>query len=231
MHSQHRSAPLVMALVVALLLFTALGCGGEKADPFDAATIRQDFEKRPIGELYADAEQQPWSPPEDRRLTDEQVVDFLKVAPLAERIVEVAGERLEVEMEIATRHDDDFTRLSSAFSAIGSMRSAATAHLRASLMLGMNPNRHQWVTDQILAASRIAAQRRTYADAVSKAENVRDTEVNPVLREQNEAAAHAARTTLEHWEAGMGDVQLANARKVTEHADELARFVPALRRR
>lgn len=219
--------PLRRPLALTLSLLLILACGG-KEDPFDAETIRSDMEERSLRQLYDEARERPWSPPDDGLLTEEHVAGFLKVAPLAQRIVEVAGERIEAEMEIAQASDDRMTRAGAAFAAIGSMRNAATAHLRAALMLDLNPNQQIWVLDQIAGARWNLSELRRFDRAVTEAEQTRDSETNPLLREQNEAALEAAREERRSWQQSMGDARLANARMVDKHADELGKFVPAV---
>lgn len=214
-------------LALTLLLILIPSCGGRK-DPFDAETIRGDMEDRSLHRLYEEARERPWSPPEDGLLTEEHIAGFLKVAPLAQRIVEVAGERIDAEVEIAQASDDHMTRAGAAFAAIGSMRNAATAHLRAALMLDLNPNQQIWVLDQIVGARWNLGELRRFDSAVTEAEQTRDSETNPLLREQNEAALAAAREARRSWQQSMGDARLANAWMVDKHAEELGRFVPAV---
>lgn len=209
-----------------------LACGREAADPMDRAAIERDLEERSVRDLYEEAEQQPWSVPDDFLLTDAHIADFVKVAVLAERIMEVTGSRFEDQIADASSQQNRLSQLGSAFSAIGSARQYGTAHVRAALTLDVNPNQQMWVGNQIIAAARNAVQKRTYDDAIASAQRIRDQETNPYLRERKESALREAKQDLKDWEQErLGDAELANVLMVQKHAAELSRFFPMLKRR
>lgn len=215
----------------AVLLLLALACGSEPVDPMDPVAIERDLEERTVRELFEEASQQPWRPPEDFLLTEAHIADFVKVAKLAERIMEVAGSRFDEQIENASREENRFLRAGSAVSAFGNARNVATAHVRAALTLGVNPHQQQWVMEQIIDGGRRAVQLRPQLEAVQRAQRALDEETVPYLRERKEVAVRQAREELRSWEGTMGDVELANARLVEKHADELARFFPFLGRK
>lgn len=194
----------------------------------DTAAIERDLEERTIRDLYEAMEQQPWHPPGDFLLTEAHIADFVKVAALAERIIEVAGSRFDEQIEQASRDNDRFTRMGTAFSAIGNARNAATAHVRAALILGVNPNQQQWVMEKIIDSGRIAQRMRPQKEALARAERERDLETIPYLRERKERLVEEARADLKSWEETMGDAELANARMVDKHKRELKQFFPFL---
>ncbi len=208
----------------ALLLLLALACSDEPLDPMDPVAIERDLEERTVRELYEEAEQLPWRAPDDRLLTEAHIADFVKVATLAEKIMEVAGSRFDEQIEKASRDHDRFTRMGTAFSALGNVRNVATAHVRAALTLGVNPHQQQWVMEQIIDSGRLAVQLRPKFRALERAERERDAETVMYLRERKEAAVREARGQFASW----GDVELANARLVEKHAARLARFFPFL---
>ncbi|MGZ5432301.1 MAG: hypothetical protein ACXWH7_05185 [Thermoanaerobaculia bacterium] len=214
---------------LSLLLLLTIACGRE-SDPMDAASIERDLEKRTVRELYEEAEQLPWRPPDDFLLTEAHIADFVKVATLAEKIMEVAGSRFDEQIESASRDHDRFARMGTAFAAIGSMRAFGTAHLRAALTLDVNPNQQQWVLEQIIDGGRLAARLRPQEEALARAERELKAESVPYLRERKEAVVRQAKENLRSWEKTMGDTELANARLVQKHRTELARFFPFLAR-
>ncbi len=194
-------------------------------------SIERDLEKRTVRELYEEAEQLPWRPPDDFLLTEAHIADFVKVAALAQKIMEVAGSRFDEQIENASRDHDRFTRMGTAFAAIGSARAISTAHLRAALTLDVNPNQQQWVLERIIDGGRAAARLRPPEEALARAERERNNESVPYLRERKEAAVRQAKENLRSFERTMGDAELANARLVEKHRTELARFFPFLARK
>ena len=223
------SAPRV---ALPILLFFTLACGREPADPMDRASIERDLEERTVRELYEEAEQHPWSIPDDFRLTEAHIADFVKVAVLADKIMEVAGSRFEDQIDQASREQDRFSQLGSAFSALGSARQYSTAHVRAALTLGVNPHQQQWVGNQIIAAARNAVRKRSYDDDIARAQRALDQETNAYLRESKTAAVREAEQSLKDWQnERLGDTELANVLLVEKHAGELSRFFPMLKRK
>ena len=214
---------------LSLLILLTTACGGE-TDPMDRASIERDLEKRTVRDLYEEAEQLPWRPPDDFLLTEAHIADFVRVATLAEKIMEVAGSRFDEQIESASRDHDRFTRMGTAFAAIGSMRAFSTAHLRAALTLDVNPNQQQWVLERIIDGGRGAEKLRPREEALARAERELQAESVPYLRERKEAVVRQAKENLRSLEQTLGDAELANARLVEKHRTELARFFPFLGR-
>lgn len=192
----------------------------------DQASIERDLEERPVRELYEEAAQQPWTAPADRRLTEEHIADFVKVATLGNKIVEIAGTRFEKQLDQASRDADRFTRMGNAFSALGNARAAITGHLRAALILKVNPYQHQWVSEQIVEGRRLLQYRRPYDKEIANAKRALGEETNYYLREQKQAVLTRAEESLKHFEQSYGDTELANMRLVEKHAAELSKFLP-----
>ena len=223
------SAPRV---VLPILLFFTLACSREAADPMDRASIERDLEERTVRELYEEAERHPWNIPNDHRLTEAHIADFVKVAVLAERIMEVAGSRFDEQLQSASHASDRFSQMGAAFSAIGSARTVTTAHVRAALTLGVNPHQQQWVGNQIIASARNAVRKRSYDDEIAQAQRALDQETNAYLRDSKAAAVREAEQNLKDWQQErLGDAELANVLLVEKHAGELSRFFPMLKRR
>lgn len=216
--------------ILAIPLLLAIACGEEAVNPFDTAAIESDMKERPVRELYAAAAKVSWTPPEDGLLTDAHIQEFMEVAALGKRISEVAGERLDDQIESASRDDDRFARMGTAFSALGTVRNAATAHLRAALTLGKNPHQHNWVAEQLLQASQVAVQKRAFDVNIERAQEAVDTETIEYLRVEKESALSAQRATRDSWLQNHGDITLANSEMVAAHADELALHIPVLKR-
>jgi hypothetical protein len=217
--------------VVPILLILTLACGEEVVDPMDRATIERDLEERSVRDLLDEAEQRPWSIPDNHRLTEAHIADFVKVAALAERIMEVTGSRFEDQMEQATRAENRFSRMGSAFTAMGNARQYSTAHVRAALTLDVNPHQQQWVVEQVIHAGRIAVRKRPYDEAVARARREHDEETNAYLRIQKGSAVREAEERLKDFEQTLGDTELANARLVEKNASALSRFFPFLKRK
>ena len=206
------SAQFTEALALAVLLVVA--CGKEAPlDPYSNEGIEQDLRERPIKVLYAEFEQLPaWTPPRSGELTEWQLESFVQVSRLTNRILEVTGGALDEKIERSRRDDDRFSRMTTAFSAIGDYRNAATARIRASLRLHANPYEHEWVMRQIHHGARIGMQLRDYDDEYAAAKKERDAEPNEYLRSQRQQEMNAAMQQRDQHLATLGDAERANAR-------------------
>jgi hypothetical protein len=221
------SAHLTKVLCAALIVLAA-ACKSEPADPFDKAAIERDLEERPLRVLYEEFEKTSWSPPLHGTLSESQIQSYLEVSRLSDRIVEVTSGQFDEKIEKASRDEDRYSRMATAFSAIGNARNAATAQIRAALTLHVNPHEYDWVSRQIERAADNAVRKRNYLASVDAAQRALDAETNPYLRERRDSDLTSARLTLFHWDDSLGDAERANAEIVLKHDAALRPYVRRL---
>ncbi|HEX7829072.1 MAG TPA: hypothetical protein VF787_05425 [Thermoanaerobaculia bacterium] len=218
-------------VLCAALIVLAAACKSEPADPFDKAAIERDLEERPLKALYEEFEKISWTPPLHGTLSDAQIQSYIEVTRLSDRIIEVTSGQLDEKIEKASRDDDRYSRMATAFSAIGNARNAATAQIRAALTLHVNPHEYNWVSQQIARAAGEAVRKRNYLAHVDAAQRALDAESNPYLRERRESDLATARLTLLHWADSLGDAERANAETVLKHDLALRPYVRGLQER
>ena len=140
--------------------FHACGEHDEPADPFDEVAIKKDFKERPLNVIHDEFEGASWTPPVPGLITEAQILSFVQMNRLAMRIVEVSSRDFDEKVEKASHDEDRYSRAATEFSAAGNVRNAATAQIRASLRLGLNPREMDWLGLEISRAARILAERR-----------------------------------------------------------------------
>ncbi len=208
----------------AAILLIALACS--QKDPFDSAAIEKDLKKRTAQDLYDEAEKFKFEKPADRRLTETQVTDFVRMSKLAARIREIAEHRLNEQADRAANADGRFSRLGESFAAVGSLRSYATAELRACLDLGLNPKEQQWVAAQIASASSTIEDIFRFDKNIESAKAEADAEIDPFLASRKRAVYDQAVETKRQWEERQDPAALANAERVRKHRHELIAASP-----
>ncbi|HEX2834014.1 MAG TPA: hypothetical protein VHW00_13465 [Thermoanaerobaculia bacterium] len=225
------SAHLTKAVCFALVLFVA--CGEDAPpDPYTTEAIQRDIEERPVKVLYEELDKlPPWTPPLRGTVSDWQVESFINVSRLSRRIIEVSSGEFDEKVENAHRDDDRYSRMATAFSALGNARNAATAEIRASLRLNVHPREYDWVAQQIRRGAETASRQRVLQKKIRDAEQARNAEYNEYLRAQRETELAEARRELQYLLDGLGDAERANAEKVLQHAGTLAPYVASLRRK
>jgi hypothetical protein len=211
------------------MLFVA--CGKEPPlDPYSAETIQKDIAERPVNVLYEELERvKPYAPPLDGVVTDAQIETFVNVTRLSRRIIELSEAEVDRKIESAQRDEDRYSRMATAFGAIGNTRNAATSVIRASLTLEVNPHEYDWVARQIYSSAGFAVRQRALDREIGAAEKARSAEINEYLRSQREQELAALRQQRRSLLERLGDAERANAAQVLAHAETLAPYVPRLR--
>lgn len=212
---------------MALLIVLAACSGGNK---FDDAAIERDIENRPAQELYDAAETMTFAPPADGRLSEKEITDFVRMANLADRIRKVAERRFGKQADRASTDAGALSRMGDSFAAFGTLRAFATANLRASLDLGLNPKEEEWVDRRIgETIPLIAEQNRLHAET-RRLRAAADAEAtsgfSPVKRELALRAEAHEREVLRRYEPSVVD----DAKLVRVHASELYAYYPELKR-
>jgi hypothetical protein len=142
-----RTAVLMLCLSVALA-----GCKAKELAEKDA--ISKDLEKRGTTDLMKEVANDSYTPPEDGRLTDNQVQMYLKVREQEKKIAAVAKEELKKHADEAKKEGEkSLSGMMDSFKALGSAADFMTADIRAAKDLGYNSQEYLWVKQQILAAS------------------------------------------------------------------------------
>lgn len=142
-----RSLPLMLCLSVALA-----GCKAKELA--DKASIARDLKDRGTTELMQQVANDEYNPPEDGRLSENQVQMYLKVREHEKKIAEVAKAELKQHAETAEKKGEkSLAGMMEGFKALGSAADFMTADIRAAKDLGFNSQEYLWVKGQVLAAS------------------------------------------------------------------------------
>lgn len=142
-----RTAAIMLCLSVALA-----GCKAKELA--EKASISKDLEKRGTTDLMKEVANDSYTPPEDGRLTDNQIQMYLKVREQEKKIAQVAKDELKKHAEDAKKEGEkSLGGMMDKFKALGSAADFMTADIRAAKDLGYNSQEYLWVKQQILAAS------------------------------------------------------------------------------
>jgi hypothetical protein len=215
--------------VLILALFGSACAKKEVRDPLSTEAIRADLEERPLRKLYEEYESTSFTPPSDGLLTDLQLTSYARTCALAAKIIEINSVEFDEKVDSASREEDPYSRMATAFSAIGNGRNAATAPIRAAINLDLNPKEMDWVDKEIRRVARVITYRREHQAAVDLARREWDAEPHPYLREKREEAWKQATKELERWEQTLGDAEKANSALVFSRIGELSPYVRSLR--
>lgn len=142
-------------LVLILCLSLAVVFAGCKAKELaDKAAIAEDLKERGTTDLMKEVAKDSYNPPQDGRLTDNQVAMYLKVREHEKKIAQVAKAELEKHSEEAKKKgDNSIGGFMEGMKALGSAADFLTADIRAAKDLGYNTQEYLWVKQQIMAAS------------------------------------------------------------------------------
>ncbi len=142
-----RTLTLMLCLSLALV-----GCKVKEA--VDKAAISKDLKERGTTDLMKEVANDSYDPPQDGRLTDNQVNMYLKVREHEKKIAKVAKAELEKHAEEAKKKGDkSIGGFMEGMKALGSAADFLTADIRAAKDLGYNTQEYLWVKQQIMAAS------------------------------------------------------------------------------
>ena len=209
----------MLKLVIAVTLVLALACA--KKDPFDPSFIEKDLKSRTAQDIHDAADKFTYDAPADRLLTEKQIGDFVRVVKLTTRIREVAERQLNQQVDRASAQEGRTSRLGESLAAVGSLRSYATAELRACLNLGVNPKEQQWVQTHIDESISVIDQFVRLENDIAAKKAELDAEIDPVLVSRKRQIYDQAVQSKESWEAAQDPAVVANAQLVRKHRHEL----------
>jgi len=171
-------------IVVLCVAFALAGCKAKELA--DKASISKDLDKRGTTDLMKEVANDKYDPPQDGRLTDNQVQMYLKVREQEKKIAQVAKEEMKKHAaEADKKGEKSLGAMMEGFKAIGSAADFITADIRAAKDLGYNTQEYLWVKTQILAASTAvmaekfsetmsASMDKAYADAKKAYDEAQD---------------------------------------------------------
>jgi hypothetical protein len=191
-----------------------------KRDPFDQSFIDKDLRKRTAQEVHDAADKFAYEPPADRKLTEQQIANYVNVMKLAERIRATAQHDANEAVDRASSAGG-VSRVGEAAAAIGAVRSYATAELRACLNLGLNPKEHQWVAQHVDSALSQIDELVRLEKETDMAKDALDREIDPVLMNSKRHAYEAAADAKERWMNSLDPAALENAEVVRKHKHEI----------
>jgi hypothetical protein len=210
---------LIAATVASALLFACT-----KRDPFDQAFIQKDLQKRTAQDVHGAADKFSYDPPADRLLTEKQIADHVQVMKLADEIRRVAERSANGHVDRASAAGTGAARFGESMAAFGSVRAYATADLRASLNLGLNPKEDEWVGRRVATALDTIESIMRLENGITAKKAEMDAEIDPMLMTTKRHRYEAAMDAKQRWENDQDPATLANAELVRKHRHEL---VPA----
>lgn len=217
-------------LLTHLFCLVILLSGCAEPDPFDPEQIERDLEKRTVRNLYDELEGVTYAPPDDGALTESQIEVFLRFCALTQKIREVAGHRLEDQMDKAAVDHDRYSRMATAFAAMGSARAFATAELRAAVNLGVNPFEQEWVRLQAIDAVRAFEQQDVLDERVTMTRRALDREIDFELADRKRVIYEEALARKREWIGQQEESRIANMQLVEAQLADLAPCVPEVAR-
>lgn len=145
-----RTLPIALCLTLALA-----GCKAKELA--DKAAISKDLDKVGTTDLMKQVADDQYTPPEDGRLTENQIEMYLKVREHEKKIAEVAKEELKQHADKAEKSGEkSLSGMMEGLKALGSAADFMTADIRAAKDLGYNTQEYLWVKQQVLEASSAA---------------------------------------------------------------------------
>lgn len=143
----HRSLSVLLCLSLALA-----GCKAKELA--DKASIAEDLKDRGTGDLMKEVANDTYDPPQDGRITDNQVQMYLKVREHEKKIAQVAKEEAKQHAEKAKKSGEkSLAGMMEGLKTLGSVADLMTADIRAAKDLGYNSQEYLWVKQQILEVS------------------------------------------------------------------------------
>lgn len=222
--------PMRSRIALLALLLSLLACGKRHDGVITDDDIEDDLEDRSISELYKQVDAAQYTAPADGQLTPEQIAMFVRVRDLSRRIDRIATRQFEQKAEAAAHDDGAFSRVGTAFSALGSAREALTADLRSAVMLGVNPREYEWVALSVSRAVNTYEHLESFEQRVEETHEELRNAADPYLRDAKKELYDQARQARDREREQYGDAELANGDLIAEHVDELKAVVPALHR-
>ena len=129
----HRSLSVLLCLSLALA-----GCKAKELA--DKASIAEDLKDRGTGDLMKEVANDTYDPPQDGRITDNQVQMYLKVREHEKKIAEVAKAEMKQHAEKAeAKGDKSIGGFMEGMKALGSAADFLTADIRAAKREGRRP--------------------------------------------------------------------------------------------
>jgi hypothetical protein len=174
-----------LAAACAALLLAAAACRKDPAE--DEAAVQQALKEKGTLEVLDEVAAAKYTPPEDGKLTAQQIEMYLAVRQRGKRIREVAGKELEKKSAEAKKEGEEMG-LFEAVQAVGDAADIATANLRAAQELKHNPKEYQWVEERVTEALLAELSQRLNAQLAEG----RDEYVQ-LLEAQKQAVADPAR--------------------------------------
>jgi hypothetical protein len=208
-------------LVATLASACALACA--KKDPFDQAFIEKDLVRHTAQDVHDATDKFSFEPPADHLLTEKQITDYVLVMKLADEIRKVAEHNANEHVDRASAAATGAARFGESVAAVGSVRAYATAELRASLNLGLNPKEHEWVASHIATSLSDIDHIVRMEDEIASKKAEMDGEIDPMLVTRKRYAYDRAKDEKERWENSQDPAAMANAELVRKHRHELLR--------
>lgn len=163
-HGKHYAASLVTSFIAMLAIGLVSGAGmvgtGMRAPDFAQDRYRDGGDRAPSGmfgdlerqgALMESAEQDRYEPPEDGRISDAQMQNYLRVLTRTGELCNEQSRRLEKLSKQA--ENGKFESIGGMFSGIGQTMNLVTAEMEVVKTGGGNWAEHQWIKEQLRIAS------------------------------------------------------------------------------
>lgn len=191
---------------LAIALITALGCGKESTED-----IAENLKDKDAMDVVKQAAEDEYEPPEDGRLTEEQVEMYLKVREKEVEIAKVAREQFEEQAsKVKEEGEGTLSGLMEAYKGMGSAADFLTADIRAAQELGYNTAEYMWVKGQVIKASTAEYAEKAEAQLTAMADQAYEN----LKKQYDEATDPTTKDTLkkmlDEMEKNRGEISAEN---------------------
>lgn len=124
--------------LLALLTALSFGCGGER-------DVAESLDDKSFRDVLSEADKDEYTPPEDGKLTRQQIEMYLEVREHERAIAEAARKRLSETAENMKERKGSFGELMEGMKGFGAVADFVTADIRAAQDLGFNTAEYRWV--------------------------------------------------------------------------------------
>ena len=138
----------ISLVLLVLLLLVAPGCFGESEDD-----VARRLDEKSARDVLEEASEDEYTPPEDGRLTRDQIEMYLHVREREQEIARTAKEKVEEGAQKLKEGEKSFSGLMEGLKSLRSVADFATAEVRAAQELGYNTAEYEWVKSKVLEAA------------------------------------------------------------------------------
>lgn len=216
-----RNRRIASQLWIALCLFA---CFRAKKDPFDLSVIRDDLRARTAQDVIDAAAKTDFMPPVHGRVSEQQIVDFIRWETLNRRTAVVLTMHFKEQRDAMASDGSRAAKAGLIVAESGSERLRNTIGMRSALALGLNPGEQLWVKKRVGTAEALLLEGETIDEKLAK----RKSDAGEAGgRDPNGYFEGLYKDTLserEAWQARVSPAEEANMVLVKKHLAEIRRL-------